>query len=441
MWYKLCRREELLELIERDGSSEIVAYDTYPFERFTELPIVHSQSLAYWKDDPRKGSSIPTGVVVDSNELRDFIAWVATYISLRPFSAYCRILESETIEDLAQIREPTLGQLENCYLGIILAECARKSPTPEGMKRLSPAECEGTLSFALARSIALGPGALMFGRIEAQWRKAGKLISPLVDSNDTGLILRIFRIANALSKSELVNAGDDPILDCARDISRFGEIRDNNWNYLTMEHPELRGAFNIQKLRREERVQRLRNIVDSPLRANNALLSFAIGYLGSTIAPGTFDHYATMRELESRVPGVVLWYGFCAGLYKKSSLQSFSGGVGRRVVRDLERNDSVYARPYCDIAINELEVLLGADKRFDFKLGLPGTIEIELAPCITTFHTLQHKPTERPEDVDELLRELDYKLQELVRVRNKINQVIKPPQQKPLFSTSRARRS
>jgi hypothetical protein len=438
MWYKSCSREDLLDLFEREGNSEIAAHT---FERFTELPIAHFQSIAYWKDDPRQGSSIPTGVVIPSNELRDFIAWVATYVSLRPFSAYCRIVESETIEYFPEMHEPTLGQLENCYLGIILAECARKTPTPEGMKRLSPAECEGALSFVLARSIALGPGTLLFGRIEVQWKKARLLISRRVEPNDTGLILRIFRIAAALNKSELHGSEDDLILDCARDISRVGEIRDDNWIRLTGEHSELRSAFDIQKLRREDRVQRIRSLVDSSLPARDPLLSFAIGYLGSAIAPGTFDHYGTMRELESRVAGVLLWYGFCAGLYKKSSLQSFSGGLGRRVVRDLERNDSVHARPYCDIAISELEVLLGADKRFDFKLGLPGTIEIELAPCITTFHSLQQQPTERTEDVDELLRELDYKLQDLIRVRNKLTQFVGHSQQKPLFPASRSRRS
>ncbi len=437
MWYKSCSREDLLELIERDRGAELAAYN---FERFTELPIGRSQPIAYWKDDPRQGSSIPTGVIISVNELRDFIAWVATYVSLRPFSAYCRIVESEATEYLSEMHEPTLAQLENCYLGTILAECARKAPTTEAMKRLSPAECEGALSFALARSVALGPGVLLFGRIEAQWKKVRQLISPRAESNDTGLILRIFRIATGLNKSELVNGDDELILDCARDISLGGEIRDDKWVRLTNGHSELRNAFEIQKLRREDRVQRLRSVVDSSIRARDPLFSFAVGYLGSTIAPGTFDHYGTMRELESRVPGVLLWYGFCAGLYKKNSLQSFAGGLGRRVVRDLERNDSVYARPYCDIAISELEVLLGADKRFDFKLGLPGTIEVELAPCITTFQSLQQQPTERQEGVDELLQELDYKLQDLIRVRNRLAQLVGPAQQKQLFPASRGRR-
>ena len=417
MWYKPCSRQDLLDLIEHDGESEISAY---PFEASAGLPTSSSQLIAYWKDDPQLGSSIPTGVVLRSDELRDFIAWVATYISLRPFSAYCRIVESETVEYFPEMREPTLGQRENCYLGIILAECARNVPTRDGLKRLSPAECEGALSFALARSIALGPGPLLFGRVEAQWARARFLIAPRGESGDTALILRIFRIANALDSSAMQIPDDEIIVNCARDISRFGEIRAQNWSRIAEGHSQLRSASDFQKLRREDRVQRLRNLVDTSLQSRDPLFAFAIGYLGSTIAPGTFDHYGTMRDIESRVPGVVLWFGFCAGLYKKNNLQSFSGGLGRRVVRDLERNDSVYARPYCDIAVSELDVLLGADKRFDFKMGLPGTIEIELAPCITTFLSLQQHPVERTEDVDEVLRELDFKLQELIRVRNRL---------------------
>jgi hypothetical protein len=437
MWYKACSRQDLADLIERDGNSEIAASKS---ESFGSIRLEPSRPVAFWKDDPREGSSIPTGVVVPSNELRDFIAWVATYVSLRPFTAYCRIVDAETIEYFPQMREPSLGRFENCYLGIILAECARKYRTSDGMKRLSPGECEGALSFALARSVALGPGALLFGRIETQWKKAKALISPRDESNDTGLLLRVFRIASALDNRDLSNNGDEVILDCARDITRLGEIQGNNWVRLTSEHSQLRSASDIQKLRREERVQLLRRVVDSPFPTSHSLLPFAIGYLGSTIAPGTFDHYGTMQELESRVTGVTLWYGFCAGLYRKSNLQSFSGGLGRRVVRDLERNDSVCARPYCDISVSELEVLLSADKRFDFKMGLPGTIEIELAPCITTFHSLQQQRAERPEEVLELLRELDYKLQDVLRTRNRLAHLIAPPEQPSLFSASRGRK-
>lgn len=438
MWYKACSRQDLVDLFERDGSSEITAYKS---EGFTELRVEPSRPVAFWKDDPRQGSSIPTGVVVPSNELRDFIAWVATYVSLRPFTAYCRIIESETIEYFPQMGEPSLGQFENCYLGIILAECARKSRTLEGVKRLSPAEFEGALSFALARSVALGPGASLFGRIEAQWKKARALTSPREDSNETRLLLRLCRIASALDKPNLSNNDDEIILDCAHDIARFGEIQGNDWARLTSDHLQLRSVSEIQKLRREERVQLLRRVVDSSLPTRDPLLPFAIGYLGSTVAPGTFDHYGIMHELEARIAGVLLWYGFCAGLYRKSSLQSFSGGVGRRVVRDLERNDSIFARPYCDISVSELEVLLSADKRFDFKIGLPGTIEIELAPCITTIHSLQQQQTERPEEVLELLRELDYKLQDVLRTRNRLTQLLGPSNQPSLFSSSRGRKS
>jgi hypothetical protein len=437
MWYKSCGREDLLELFERDEVSEIAARQ---FERFAELPIAPLRPIAYWRDDPRLSPAIPTGVVISSLELRDFIAWVATYVSLRPFSAYCRIVDTETMEYFPEMHEPSLAEYENFYLGIILAECARRAPTPEGMKRLSAAECEGAISFALARSIALGPGELLFGRLEDQWKQARVLISPGEELYDTDLILRIFRVAAALKKPALRNGADELIVECARDISRLGQIRDVNWDPLTSGLSELKSARDIQNLRREDRVQRLRSIIETTSSPRNPLFSFAVGYLGSTIAPGTFDHYALMHAIESRVEGALLWYGFCAGLYKKNTLQSFSGGLGRRVVRDLERNDSVYARPYCDIAMNELEVLLDADRKFDFKMGLPGTIEIELAPCVTTFHSLQKQSIERPEGVEELLRELDYKLQDLIRLRNKLAHLAGPVQQRPLFSATRGRR-
>src|SRR5258708_6421287 len=110
MWHKFCTRQELLELIEQDGTSQLSAEEFVGFSQLESRPL---RLNAYWKDDPRKSSSIPTGVIVTADESRDFLAWAATYSPLRPFTAYCRIVESHTLPYLADMRSAHLSQLEN----------------------------------------------------------------------------------------------------------------------------------------------------------------------------------------------------------------------------------------------------------------------------------------------------------------------------------------
>lgn len=437
MWYTSCTREELLGLIEGDGDLEVAVAE---FDRLPDLAREFREPVAYWKDDPRGGSTIPTGIVVRSKEIREFIAWVATYVPLRPFSAYCRILDSEAIEYVSHMHEPRLGSIENSCLGVILAECVRDSRGQEPLRGLSSVECEGALSFALARSLALGLGFEQLGVVEAQWHKAGSLVSRRFDSN-TDMVMRIFRLAFALEAPSRRDFEDGVLLDAARDIANAGHIRDEIWARLASGYLELQPLADLQKSRREDRIQRLRTAVDSLPQKGDPLLAFVIGYLGSAIAPGTFDHYGTMRQVDSRVPGALLWYGFCAGLYRRAALQGFGGGLARRVLRDLERSDSVYGRPYCDIAVSELEVLMGAEKGFDFNIGFPGTIEIELAPCVTTFYPVRQQSIEAPPDLSALLRELDYRLLELSRVRNRIAHSIGQSEQRQLTFIPRGKRS
>jgi hypothetical protein len=438
MWYQPVTRKELLEIIEQDGSSQISPQE---FTGFSQLAIFSLHYIAYWREDPRTSSPIPTGIIVNAEESVDFLAWVATYISLRPFTAYCRIVESNALQYLAEINASPSSQPENCYLGLILAECARNIKTDEELKRLSPSNCESTLSFALARSITIGfrPSALDW--IEGEWKKAKFLITRQKNSDDVSLISRTFAVAAALTSFQLIgDKYEQLILECARDIMQVGKIRDYNWSVLTSSHAEFLRAIEINRMPREMRLQLLRNAASTVAGTSDMRLKFAIGYLGSAIAPGTFDHHRTMKEIDFQISGAIYWYGLCSGLYRKNNLQAFSGGIGRRVVRDLERSDSIYGRPYCDIGIKEFEMLSAIEKKVDLPVGTPGNIEVELAPGVTTIHPLGNSAGERSADMNELLRELDFRLQDLLRLRNRLVHLIGPTNYPPLSAVPKSRK-
>jgi hypothetical protein len=430
IWYKGIHREELVEIIDGAPVSAKV------IRAFRDLPLSSSQIIAYWKDDPRGGSTMPSGIVVPSGDVEDFIAWVATYLPLRPFTAYCRILDPAVIEFFSDAHPISFIPSENCFLGIILAECAIGLGDLEGITRLSLVECAGTLSFCLTRAVALGVHNRAADWIESRWEKAQILIPNGKRFNSRSLVSRVVRLVCALDGLALAGLEDDQIiLRCAQDIVEHGEIRVDNWSNLTNWNPQLSRYLEIHTLPRESRIQLLRRVAESSWNERDPRLAFVVGYLGSAVAPGTFDHYRTVLEFESKFNGALLWYGFCAGLYRKGSLQLFSEGLGRRVARELERPDSMYSRPYCDVAISELEVLLRAPKPGNFNSTKPGTIEIELGPCVTTLRSFAgEQQTRRPEELNKLLRELDYKLQDLGRLRSRIERAIRVPEQPSLYT-------
>ena len=76
IWYKGITREELIEVI--DGA----LVSARQLKHLHDLPMNSSEIIAYWKDDPARGSTMPSGVVVPSGSVGDFVAWVATYRDL-----------------------------------------------------------------------------------------------------------------------------------------------------------------------------------------------------------------------------------------------------------------------------------------------------------------------------------------------------------------------
>jgi len=55
-------------------------------------------------------------------------------------------------------------------------------------------------------------------------------------------------------------------------------------------------------------------------------------------------------------------------------------GLGRRIVRDVLRNEEFLDQPTCDIAMAELSVFSRATA-FDFRTASRSHLEIEIAPC------------------------------------------------------------
>lgn len=152
---------------------------------------------------------------------------------------------------------------------------------------------------------------------------------------------------------------------------------------------ELNSALDDVKGTREERVRSLdRHLVYLVKSANRDQLtaSFMAGYLTSQVSPGSFDHASLLLPHLPALNSSILWYGLSAGASKEAQLKKYALGLGRRVLRDLLRSESLYDRPTCDIAISELEVLMRGEggQAADLKSSVQGLLDVEIAPRVTS---------------------------------------------------------
>ena len=145
-------------------------------------------------------------------------------------------------------------------------------------------------------------------------------------------------------------------------------------------------AFSLMEGPREQRVAAFEHVSSTVMQgdARSAMSrAFLLGYLASRIAPGTLEHLSLLRPLENRLPGVMLWYGLCAGLSGGNELVQRLGSVGNRIVRELRRRESVFDAPRSDVSIAELTVLKrSSDQNAVSSLATDGHLVVELFPHV-----------------------------------------------------------
>ena len=94
----------------------------------------------------------------------------------------------------------------------------------------------------------------------------------------------------------------------------------------------------------------------------------------------------------------MLWYGVCAGLHPQSSVLSEFGGLGRRLLRDVLRREHILDRPDCDLAFDELQVLLRKPGSLQWaRISGHGSTKVEIMPMVCTMlRVTESMPSQQP---------------------------------------------
>ena len=343
MWVKKATRRELIDVVQ--GERLPVSERLFPGHEFSAVSSLASVDaggdlILVWQEDPRETLGLPNLIVTGEDE-RDFLAWASSFLNvLNPLTAYVRVTTHQTaIEALKLHAVPELHRLESACAGLILGEIATYLDSQRDLKRVAVRACIGTYSLVMARSLALGALTLDSDRISDSWFEARELTRQSSLSMSKPVLYAPWRVLLGLEGGGWPAVSSGPqlprwVLDLCLDLYVKGEVDGRQWHSLESEIRDLEGLGTVMRGPREERVVAFERVADQ-LRessANPVVVAFTVGYLASQIAPGTLEHLHVVSPHVHAFPGVLMWYGMCAGLHGRSGVTSYAGGLGRRAI-------------------------------------------------------------------------------------------------------------
>ena len=198
-----------------------------------------------WEENDDKGA-LPRAIVIEHDKRRDFLAWVVTYLpEFRPFTAHFRVLSKEFVaaysaNHVADLRRnPSLDGLEDVCLGLAFGEMVsvRKGNNELGLEQLWR-----SLSFVLARALAVGMLGIEPDLILTAWTSARKLTNQPADGISADSIKAPWAVVERLASSKDVSLLDTKsgelqaqkqIESACLELRKAGSLGNGTWNMLT----------------------------------------------------------------------------------------------------------------------------------------------------------------------------------------------------------------
>lgn len=357
--------------------------------------------ILLWSAESFDNLSVPVALIVRDNELTDFVAWAATYLSeFRPVTAFSHIVGWSTVSaflDKSCRYVSSSSMASRASVGLIVAEAVGQS-----LGQLNPGSLQtqaylNTFSFCIARSLFLGYISTDTDMVAKRWARVRELgggaVSPALTVRDIESVWLVLLNLLGKSQSGALRVGlqgeseGDIFIQACREFCSSGEIAPDTWLHLTDGIPDLLNSRISVQGPREDRIEKFEKIVRG--QALEALKrdkrSFVCAYLASRLNLGSLVYLDMLQRVHERFPTAVLWYGLLTGLFPRNDLGREFNGLGRRIMRDLGDSGGMLNRPRGDLSLEEFEALSkDSGSILDFRRGYSGHVVIDLFPGVLT---------------------------------------------------------
>ena len=394
MWIADHNREQFLNLLQVEGAAADAAAIEHLSEATKSLP--RGTIRLIWERRPTNGV-LPALLVTPAAEAREFFAWTNTYLSgWRPITSLFRVTADQHLRELLEVKSnyDSVWRYRNAVLGLVLTEAAvHAPPSSAGGEETASAVsvCAATCSFAMGRAMGLGWPNL--AAVAQKWHRSHAVGRHRGLTRGVGELLEpwsvLAEIGGLPTKAQCGTRGvSEAVVAICGALHARDEVDSGALALLTREWPELEKAFQSMKESRERRVQALEMVMDGVSRRRRRSLQSAViglGLLASRIAPGTLEHGGLLNPHADKIKGLMLWYGLFSGITRSARMVDHYGSLGRRILRDMLVDETVFSSPSCDIGVDELEVISASESSLqDVHRAKAEQLVIEVHPCINT---------------------------------------------------------
>ena len=403
-----------------------------------------------WKNKPLStelGASQPI-IVVRRSDLREFYAFVGTYVSTyKPFSAFFRVLLNDEVDEV--LNEYNRFQMQNAFVGVIMAEA--KLHGGEQIKKLADLNvqsCLATMSRTAVEGLLRNPLGSSLDQSLERWALVRSKLTGAQLRVESGRIRQFWNIvamAHRFAATTVpADRTDTLIADFLSEVLELGDDADPlSWTTLTSKLKVVQRALGSMSLSREERVGAIDDAIADIKLAEDVdvrIREAAIGYLASRLASGSMSYLSLLDGLEDKLPLGVLWFGLFLSLRGDTDVMAAADCLGRRLARDIQRTWQPFEPPTADISFDEFDSLMReARAGIPIKTEYQSAVTVEIRPGQ---HGLFRIPREANRPVEDrgpqIAQEALVEIRELAaRMSNIVSSALYNDRQRDLFSTDR----
>jgi hypothetical protein len=326
-------------------------------------------------------------ISVPSGDMREFLAFVATYLSsYLPFTAFYRVVPDEMLHVLVG-QTSTFSPVRDFAIGAMIGEAVSQMPTR--MNRLSEVPiqaCLATGSSVASQALAAGYEPSVVNIALNRWGTVRERYNNYNDNAVHESIQSFWRIIlnSIYAGSEFATSRDDRYLVefCRKIISSGGDVAEIDLISFLPERSDPYKIYGSLKASLEVRVQSLINLSTSPTlsRISPAHRDALLGFVAAQIGEGSLNYIPLLQELSGSASFSVFWYCAFAALKNGSEVLSAGDGLGRRLSRSMEANglDHITA----DIGYEEFLLTIEQKSSSTFRTELQSVVQVELLPRV-----------------------------------------------------------
>jgi hypothetical protein len=357
--------------------------------------------------------TLPSFLVLQDGQARDFLAWASTFIgTIKPFTSFVRVLEWSVAQAVFEHFAPTdISRFQNSLVGLIIGESLARNNL-SNPSDLAISQCRFTASYTMSRVFFVG---LIQSCLDSVMKRYYKILKQEnldlqgLDFEELYLIwILIKRLASADSKkpnkswSQLIQLSRfgvkeslfdyymDYIIDACREIQKTGDISESTWNHLSNNSDLYLEMKEEMQSTRERRVLFFEKAISSqaiqaieiPLAKN-----FIAAFLTYKINPGSMSHCSLLDGfIKKHFPTALIWYGFISGLTTKSDVLGSFDCLGRRLIRDITYRSELFDQPTCDVSGDEIDVASSGENQLTYyKKHVEKELKIEIFPHVNMY--------------------------------------------------------